>query len=225
MTPGATFTKTWRVKNIGSCTWDSGYLVQYVSGATMTQSPAYWLVRPGHAVAPGQSVNVDVGMTAPPAAGRYISYWGLKKDNGPFMPIQGGADGNSFFVKIRVKEIDDAPVGHVTGSSINIDLEQGSGSACTPDSTYFVYVHVTADGPTTATYEIGSTSGQVAAGYFQTAYGEPLVPYVTGSLVFDRADTKNFALHFVGPYPYPDDITVNLRVNGGQWRSARVSCQ
>ena len=225
ITSGAPFTKVWRLKNTGSCTWDSNYLVHYISGATMTQSPGYYIVEHGQTVAPGQSVNVSVGMTAPVASGKYTSYWGIKKVNGAFIPIRGGADGNAFFVKIRVKEVDDAPVGHIIGSSIDIDLEQGSGVACTSESTYFVYVHITADGPATASYEIGSTAGQIAAGYFQTAYGEPLVPYVTGSLVFDQADTKNLALHFVGPYPYPDDITVNLRVNGGEWRSAKVSCQ
>jgi len=33
---------------------------------------------------------------------------------------------------------------------IDIELEQGSGKACTADSTYFVHASITADGPTTA---------------------------------------------------------------------------
>ena len=34
--PNTPFTKTWRLKNTGSCTWNSSYLVAYLSGTTMT---------------------------------------------------------------------------------------------------------------------------------------------------------------------------------------------
>ena len=219
--PNIPFTKTWKLKNIG--TWDNGYLVFYISGATMTQSPGYWIVPRGQTVAPGQTVDISVGMTSPPEKGSYQSYWGLKKENGSFLPIRGGANGNSFYVKIKVAN--DTAGGNITGASIAIEREEGSGTVCTADATYFVYVSIAADGPATADYEINSTAGQVAAGYFQTSPTEPVSPVVTDSLAFDQAATKRFALRFVGPYPYPDDITVNLRVNGGEWHIAKLSCQ
>jgi Ig-like domain-containing protein len=226
--PGTAFTKTWRLKNTGSCTWDSSYLVSYMSGTTMSQQPAYRIVAPGRTVAPGQALNISVGMTAPMADGNYQAYWGLQQEigveNGPLMPIQGGANGNSFFVKIRVRDGNHTPPGKITDASIDIVLEQGSGAACTPESTYFVTAQITADGPTTAYYEIGSTAGQIPAGLFQTSYDAPLVPYVTGTVVFDRADTKRIPLHFVGPYPLPGDITVNLRVNDGPWHNTKLAC-
>ncbi len=222
--PGETFTKTWRLKNTGTCTWDSSYLVSYVSGATMSQQPGYWIIQRGETVAPGQSVNISVGMTAPMAEGNYQSSWGLREENGPLMPIQGGAGGNSFFVKIRVRDGHQVPPGRITDASIAIELEQGSGTACTPESTYFVTAELTADGPTDAYYEIGSTAGQIAAGYFQLIDSGALVPYVTGTLVFDRAETRRVVLRFVGPYPYPDDITAILRVNNGPWHSAKLAC-
>ena len=68
----------------------------------MTQQPGYWIVRPGQTVAPGQTVDISVGMTSPVENGDYTAYWGLKKTDGPFMPIVGGANGNSFYVKIKV---------------------------------------------------------------------------------------------------------------------------
>ncbi len=221
--PNAPFNKIWRLKNTGTCTWDNSYLVHYVSGATMTQSPGYYIVEPGQTVAPGQSVDISVGMTSPVESGTYQSYWGLKNKNGQLIPIQGGANGNSFYVKIKVNG--GTSSGQVTAASIGIELEQGSGVACTPDSTYFVQADITADGPTTASYEIGSTAGQIAAGNFQTSPDSGLTPFVTGTLVFDRMDTKRIALRFVGPYPYPDDITVNLRVNGGEFHNAKLACQ
>ena len=218
--PNTPFTKTWRLKNTGSCTWDSTYLVFQISGTFMTQQPGYMIVPQGQTVAPGQTVDISVGMTSPVENGSYRSDWGLKKANGQFLPVQGGANGNSFFVKLQVSN------GNVkvTGS-IAIELEQGSGSACTADSAYFVHAQITSDGPTTASYEIGSTAGQISAGYFQEGYTDQPSPVEYGNLVFNQADTKTVHYRFVGPYPYPDNITVTLRINGGDWQTAKLSCQ
>jgi hypothetical protein len=190
----------------------------------MSQSPAYLIVPKGQTVAPGETVDISVGMTSPVDNGSYQSYWGLKKENGQFMPIQGGANGNSFYLKIKIIDGRGTSTGNITDQSIGIVLEQGSGIPCTPDSTYFVTASITADGPATASYEIGSTAGQIPAGYFQPSPMGPISYQVTGTLEFTRADTKLIALHFVGPYPHPDDITVFLRVNGGEFHNARLSC-
>lgn len=217
--PNTPFTKTWRLKNSGSCTWDSSYLVYQVSGTFMTQQPGYLIVPMGQTVAPGQTVDISIGMTSPVEDGSYRSDWGLKKGDGPFLPIQGGANGNSFFTKIRVSH-----GGVSVTSSIDMELEQGSGDACTAGSTYFVNVHITADGPTTVSYEVGSTAGQIAAGYFQQGYTGPVSAVEYGNATFDQAGTQTINYRFVGPYPYPDDITVTLRVNGGAWQTAKLSC-
>ncbi|HLO18270.1 MAG TPA: NBR1-Ig-like domain-containing protein, partial [Anaerolineales bacterium] len=217
------FTKTWRLKNTGTCTWDNNYLVAYISGTTMSQQPGYWIVQQGQTVVPGQTVDVSVGMTAPVDSGNYASYWGLKKVDGQFMPIQRGANGTSFYVKIKVNN--GVAEGKITAQSISIELEQGSGTVCTASATYFVHASITADGATTATYEVGSTAGQIPAGYFYTSPTGPVSLYATGVVVFDQAGAKTIDLRFVGPYPYPDDITVNLRVNGGEWYNTELSCQ
>ena len=139
------------------------------------------------------------------------------------MPIAGGANGNSFYVKIKVNNGNAA--GKITAASIDIEPEEGSGTACSVDATYFVHAYLTASGPTTASYEINSTAGQIAAGNFQTSPAGPVSPVVTGTLVFDQASTRTINLRFVGPYPYPSDITVNLRVAGGEWHSTKLACQ
>lgn len=221
--PNMAFTKTWRLKNTGTCTWDSRYLVAYVSGATMTQQPGYWIVQPGQTVAPGQTIDISVGMTTPVEPGDYAAYWGLKTVDGPFMPIRGGANGNSFYVAIKVSG--GVAAGHITAASIDIEPEQGSGPVCTANSTYLVHAHLTADGPTSAAYEIDSTAGQTPAGYFWSPDNSEPALSVTGSLVFDRAGTKAVNLRFVGPFPYPGDITVLLWVNRGAWYNAKLSCQ
>jgi hypothetical protein len=57
----------------------------------MTQQPGYRIVQQGQSVPPGQAVDISIGMTSPVQSGNYASYWGLKKENGALMPIQGGA--------------------------------------------------------------------------------------------------------------------------------------
>jgi hypothetical protein len=219
--PNTAFTKTWTVKNTGTCTWDSRYLVYQISGAFMTQQPGYWLVPPENTVEPGQIVDIKVGMTSPPQKGYYESYWGLKNEDGEIIPIEGGADGNSFYVEINVKSGSD-DTGAVTATAIDIVPEQGSGDACKAASTYFVHAYISTDGPTTVSYEIGSSAGQISAGYFEDGNG--LSDYVTGALSFTGADSKTISLRFVGPYPHPDDITVMLRVNGGEWINTKLYC-
>lgn len=73
VTANTAFTKTWRLKNTGTCAWDSSYLVVYISGATMSQQPGYWIAQQGQTVSPGQSVDVSVGMTSPADNGSYAS--------------------------------------------------------------------------------------------------------------------------------------------------------
>lgn len=218
--PNTAFTKTWTVKNIGTCTWDSRYLVYQVSGVYMTQQPGYWLVAQGQTVAPGESVDIRVGMTSYPENGTYRADWGLKNPDGEAISIKGGTHENTFYVKIKVS--DGTDTGNVNASAIDISPEQGSGEACTADATYFVHAYISTDGPATVPYEIDSSAGQIPAGYFEDANGKS--PYSKGELVFDKADTKRIDLRFVGPYPYPDNITVMLKAGGAEWINTKLFC-
>ena len=231
--PGTPFTKAWRLKNTGTCVWDSSYLVYWISGATMSQQPGYFVVPVGQSVQPGESVDVSVGMTAPMEVGYYTAYWGLKGRDGQFMPVTKGARGNSFFVKIRVSDsgVSGLPGARIVDQSIDIELEQGSGEACTPEATYLVHAYIRADGPLSALYEIDSTAGQIAAGSFIDPSTGAKLTTVEGTVKFDSAlfaadgaPTVPVMLRFVGPYPYPRDIQVNFWVDGGQWVSAKVDC-
>src|SRR5512142_2670784 len=121
--------------------------------------------------------------------------------------------------------------GKIIDQSIDIVLEQGSGDACSPGATYFVHAHVTTDGPISAQYEINSTAGQIAAGSFVASATGALKPTVEGTINLDASlfaadgtQTVTLPFRFVGPYPYPDNIQVNFRVDGGSWVSAKVAC-
>lgn len=73
---GEAFTKTWSIKNTGSCTWDGNFTLVFMKGDQMGGvTPTVALA--GNSVAPGGVVDVSVPMTAPTEAGTYLGYWAL----------------------------------------------------------------------------------------------------------------------------------------------------
>jgi len=98
LAPGTAFTKTWRLKNIGTCTWTTSYALVFVSGDALG-APA--VVNLPSSVAPGATVDLSVNMTAPTSAGHYIGYWKLRNAAGVLFGI-GAAASQSFWVEINV---------------------------------------------------------------------------------------------------------------------------
>jgi hypothetical protein len=108
--PGDIFTKTWRLKNRGTCTWTPDYMLVYTSGSQMGGTTAVRL--PGY-VAPGQTVDVSVTLTAPNTAGKFVGYWMLRNPSGTLFGY-GDKANQAFYVEIKVKA-SDLPHGTVTG--------------------------------------------------------------------------------------------------------------
>ena len=101
-TPGNIFVKTWRLKNIGSCTWTTDYDLVFVSGDKMNGSTLIALPKK---VNPGETVDVSVELTAPDKVGTYLGNWQLRTPDGKTFGI-GAYGTTSFWVKIVVIEID-----------------------------------------------------------------------------------------------------------------------
>lgn len=96
--PGATFTKTWRLKNVGSCAWSTAYQLVFSSGEQMGAPSS--AVFPKN-VAIGETVDVSVNMTAPSTAGSYRGFWMFKNANGALFGI-GSQANKPWWVDIRV---------------------------------------------------------------------------------------------------------------------------
>lgn len=96
--PGATFTKTWRLKNVGSCQWTTSYQLAFFSGEQMSAPASAAFPR---SVDVGQTIDISVNMTAPAAAGSYRGFWMFKNANGALFGI--GAQANKpWWVDIKV---------------------------------------------------------------------------------------------------------------------------
>ena len=112
--PGAAFTKTWRLKNVGTCTWTTSYKLIFDTGSQMGGPSSVNL--PGN-VAPGQTVDLTISLTAPNAGGSYRGYWKFKNANG--IPFGIGADGTkSWWVDIRVSGATATPFTPTPGTAV-----------------------------------------------------------------------------------------------------------
>lgn len=94
---GSDFTKIWRIKNIGTCTWNSSYDLVYVGGDRFGAPSAVAL--PG-TVSPGQTVDLSVDLTAPSKSGNYIGYWKLRNGSGVLFGM-GTSDAN-IYVDVKI---------------------------------------------------------------------------------------------------------------------------
>ena len=142
--PGATFTKTWRVRNVGVCTWTTAYAIVFDHGDHLGAPDT--VPFPG-TIAPGQEVDLSINMQAPSTPGSYESYWKFRNASGAIFVI------NPYSAKITVlaptstpttpgpvvtyKFIDQAPLAEWQG--------RGSSSAECP----LVFTDLTFGGPDT----------------------------------------------------------------------------
>jgi len=91
------FIKTWRLKNVGSCTWTSQYQVVFDSGEQMG-GPASQQLTTG-SVAPDQTIDVSLNLKAPSLAGTYKGNWKLREPGGGFFALSTGP----FWVQIKTQ--------------------------------------------------------------------------------------------------------------------------
>ncbi len=77
--PGETFTKVWRVRNSGTCAWEQGTQLIFLTGDPLGGPTA---VDVSEEVAPEANVDVGVDFVAPTAPGTYRSNWRLQAPDG-----------------------------------------------------------------------------------------------------------------------------------------------
>jgi len=99
------FTKTWRLKNMGSCIWDSSYRLVFVDGTAMSEMKVFpWT---GGTAGYGQSVDLSVDLFAPEAAGSYQGNFMILAPDGTYFGL--GVENKAFWVRIVVNVPNSAP--------------------------------------------------------------------------------------------------------------------
>lgn len=92
LAPNADFTKTWRLKNIGTCSWTPSYAVVFANGDSMSGPATQALTGNVNA---GQTVDLSVNLKAPAANGTYTGNWRLRNASGVAF--------TNFYVRIKVQ--------------------------------------------------------------------------------------------------------------------------
>lgn len=133
---GDAFTKTWRVQNVGTCSWTPSYAVVFVSGTSMN-GPAVQALTGN--VNPGQNIDLSVSLTAPTANGNYTGNWGIRNAAGVIFA--------NFWVKIVVGSGTSGPFA-VTSVSYSLSTWSDSSHTNCPRMT----ASITTNGAGTVTY-------------------------------------------------------------------------
>jgi hypothetical protein len=76
--PGEAFTMTWTLKNTGTSTWTTGYLLRFFAGNTFGAPKEIPISR---AVTPGGEIDIAIQMKAPTIPGSYRTDWVMSTEN------------------------------------------------------------------------------------------------------------------------------------------------
>ncbi|HEX5807253.1 MAG TPA: NBR1-Ig-like domain-containing protein [Anaerolineales bacterium] len=101
VSPGQEFIKTWKIKNIGTCTWGEGYELVFSYSSLPNDDALNGVAQPlAAAIAPQQEVEVSVQFTAPDLPGTYFSVWTMR--NAKDISFLGN-DNKALYVQVLVQ--------------------------------------------------------------------------------------------------------------------------
>lgn len=148
---GQPFSKTWRLENVGTCTWTRMFTIVFFSGNSLNAIQTHNLLGE---VEPGEMIDITVEMEAPSKPGIYQSNWMLSDEAGELFGI--GPNGDApFWVKIEVvttvtqtptttSTVTPTPIVYLEGSADlgngnQFDLDTGTVNPADASAADFVY--------------------------------------------------------------------------------------
>ena len=153
--PNTSFTKTWTIKNVGTCAWDTSYQIVFWSGETMGGATYYNM--PEY-VAPGDEITISILLTSPANEGIYTGYWRLKT---PWNAVFGvGQYSQAFYAEIQV---DNRPGQEYGVLSVEYSITREPATGCPANVLYTVYATITTNGPVDLTYRWLQRDGNESA--------------------------------------------------------------
>jgi len=83
LNPQQPFTKTWRLRNTGSCTWDADYRLVFTGGDQLGGPDSVALAL----TPPGATLDVSVELVAPPVKGAFAGLFEIRNPAGEMVPV------------------------------------------------------------------------------------------------------------------------------------------
>ena len=156
------FNKSWRLMNIGSCTWNTNYRIVFYSGDSMGGPVSKHFSKN---VASGETIDLILPLKVPATIGTYKGYWHLYgDDNIDFTQSKG------FWVSINA--VNPAVAFAVTGVIVSAEHPKVVGHC---PITFKIGVDITVNGPGTVTYWFQHSDGSISP---------------ASSVTFSAAETK-----------------------------------
>lgn len=107
--PGQSFTKTWRIKNTGTCAWTYDYKFTYIGGELFNSDTR----KIRTTVGVGGTLDLSLTMVAPTSPGTYSSYWRMANTSGQLF-------GSSFSITIVIPGATYTPTKAVTVTNTSV---------------------------------------------------------------------------------------------------------
>ncbi|MDP2966320.1 MAG: NBR1-Ig-like domain-containing protein [Pelolinea sp.] len=139
--PGENFTKSWTIRNDGTCTWNTNYKLVFVSGDRMSDPVSKNFTE---TVNPGEITTISMTLSAPLVNGEYADYWVIESDKGEKF--------GNYWAKIRVGP----PPAAFAVTSVQLSLDTGADPK--------VIAKITASAAGTVTYKWQDNGGVEKSG-------------------------------------------------------------
>jgi len=160
------FVKTWRIRNGGTCTWNTNYKAIFTGGTSMNGPATLNFTQIVH---PGETYDIVMNLKAPAAPGTYKGTWHLYGDDNIDFTKNG--------VWVLINAVNPAPAFAVSGVSFAVNPPVWVGP-CPKTFTFTAGITVTAAG--TVTYKWTRSDGALAP--MQTlVFAGPGTQYVTST--------------------------------------------
>lgn len=101
MLPNTPFIKTWRVQNVGTCSWGPGSGLQNLQFVGGNPLGAPNLVPIPNTIPAGATGDLSIQMTAPAQPGKYTSKWKLRADDGTLIGVPQGNSPLSAVINVQ----------------------------------------------------------------------------------------------------------------------------
>jgi hypothetical protein len=144
-----TFNKSWRIRNAGTCTWNTNYKIKFYSGNAMNGLATMNFTQIIH---PGETMDIIMPLKVPAIPGTYTGTWHLYGDD--------NLDFTQYGIWVTINAVNPAPIFAVTSVAMAVDANAFIG-AC-PHTFHFTagittntaglvtYYWTRSDGPSSA---------------------------------------------------------------------------
>ncbi len=95
MNPGQSFSKGWRIRNAGSCAWDTSFSANFALGNVSAAIMGGAATKMARSIQPGETYDLQVSLYAPVVPGPYTAWWEMRN-------AQGVPFGQRLYVGIQV---------------------------------------------------------------------------------------------------------------------------